>query len=427
MHQELFTLIQEKGLHGEEIVEKVKQKQAQFHNLLTDEAALRILARENGVKLEKKEKEINGFDAIVVGQPASGFARIMFIGEPRKFASKNNDNGLVVNVGIAHGGGDATLVLWNRDAREFLSTGARKNELILIKDALVKNLNPLELHTTLITRIEKLLNIEESQMGQINKIKPALINKMPIAKITAPLETIDLDCFIKKVAPVKTFNTNGKQGKLCRLEISDETGSTNLVCWGEFAEISSKLLPGRRISCDNLCAKLNKLTNAIELHTTFQTRIIESKEKTQEKGEKENGKEKNSNVSNLHDGDTGIVECTVKKLLEVKPIIMCSKCRMSLKAGSGKCQCGGEPEETIVAEAIIIDAAAAGEKTEMRCSFYDHRALHLLGMKSIAGDIAATIAKLKGPELEGKNFTLKISVKQNNFLNALSATCREFM
>jgi len=422
MQQELFTLIQEKGLHRAEIVEKIKEKQTQFHNLLTEEAALRILARENGVKLEKKEREVNGFDAAVVGQPASGLARILFVAEPRKFSSKNNDNGLVVNVGIAHNGGDATLVLWNRDAREFLATGARKNELILIKDALVKNLNPLELHTTLVTRIEKPTTTE--QLTSENNISRASENKITIAKITAPLETIDLDCLVKKVAPLKSFNTNGKQGKICRLEVADETGSTNLVCWGEFAEIASKLLPVKKISCDNLCAKLNKLTNVIELHTTFQTRIIESKEKTEENGQRE--KEK-TNINSLRDGDAGIIECTVKKLLEVKPIIMCSKCRMSLKAGVEKCQCGGEPEDTIVAEAIISDLDAVSEKSEMRCSFYDHRALHLLGMKSIAPDIAQTIAKLKGPELEGKNFTLKISVKQNNFLDALSATCREFI
>lgn len=320
----------------------------------------------------------------------------------------------MTSVGFAHTTGEATLVLWGKDCRDFLASETKKNDVITIHDALVKNLNPLELHSTLITKIER-PSAEEVIIAE--KIPTAHVNQIELSQLTNPVESCDVNCTVAKSGAARSFNSNGREGKICKIEIMQGKTTTTLVCWGGYAEIAEKLPQGSEILCQNLCAKLNKLSNQLELHTTDTTRIIA----TSSGKIAENKEEKTLHA--LRDGDTAAIEVTLKKLLEVKPLTMCIECRTSARHGAEKCEkCGGKTEETIVAEALITDGVK-----EMRCSFYDSRALHLLGMKSIAPDLAQIIAKLKAHEIEGRKYSLNVTVKQNHFLDALSATCREFL
>ncbi len=401
--QEIILQLQQRGV--ENIDEKIRQKQEKYHYLLTEDAAARIIAIENGVKTEKKEnKLITPLQNLKQGDRVTNVFKIHQFNEPKTF-SHNNRQGNLAAINLKHNSGECTLVLWNHDANKFLESNYNINDGILISDAVVKNVNPLEIHGDLLTRIEP-ANVQEISDREVKKVQ--------LSKLAPSEELITVNAFLNSIGSVKMFQKqNGQQGKMLRLMLESEEAKVPLVCWGEYAEIAKNLQNRSEATLTDVKAKVNKLNNDIELHTTPSTRLVTSGKTMQVNA-------KQTKINSIAEGQTCLVEATVQELKEVKTIKLCEKCFTACKTDT--CQCGGKATDTVVAEAIIADDSDA-----IVCTFFDSRALQLLEMKSIAPDIANTVGELKKEAIKGKKVNLLIIAKYNNFLNQLKANCRQVL
>ncbi len=368
--------------------QRIREKQEEFHGLLTKEAAARIIYRQNLAR----ETRITPLASLLTGQRVSNNFQVKRFFEPRRF-EKDNRSGVVLNM-LLSGEKEALLTLWNRDAEKILASDLNVNDEVLVSEAIVRNVNPLELNSDILTKVEK--------------VKTGYLETTPLNKLATRGELVTTSGFVSNIGEVKLFSKEKGQGKLCRALIRGET-SLNLVCWGEYAELLQGIQNNSKIVIVDAMAKHNKF-GALEIHSTKTTRLVVTGEK-QLPGEK--------NISELKEGEAAVIKGRVKELREVKSITLCSKCFSSIKV---QCQCGGEPRQSIVAEAIIAD-----ESGEVTCSFFDSRALRLLDMKTVSPDLAGITTDLKRQSVKEKQVALLVQPKFNNFLNALTANCRQVL
>ena len=408
--QAILQQLQEKGV--ENIEEKIAEKQAQYYNLLTQEAAVRLIARENGIKQEpQKEKSVTSLVGLSIGSRVSNVFNIAYFSEPKTF-TKQNRSGSLLSLGLKSLEGDCVLVVWNQEGRKIIESDLTVNSAIQVNDAVVKNVNPLELHSDLLTKIEPVQNSD---------IPNRTLKEMGIENITTGSEDlITTSGFLTNIGEVKKFakKNGGKnpEGKLSRCMVTNASASIPLVCWGEYAELVTQFEKGTQLILTDVKAKQNKLSNSIELHTTNSTRLLVGKEKTPQVAQKAQRQ-----ISELKEnGENVEINCTVEELKEVKTVKMCEKCFTVCKGET--CNCGGKTQETIVAEATLAD-----DSGKINCSFFDSRALQLLEMKSISPDIANTVGELKKEKLKGKQVKLIVNAKFNNFLNQVITNCRQVL
>ncbi len=400
---------------GEEnVAEKIREKQEKYHYLLTDEAAGRIICRENGIQLEKSKRPLTSLDQLESGQRVTNIFRIASFSEPKIF-KKSDRQGTLLTINLSYAGGQCTLLTWNTDAKAILASKLNVNDCVRVTDAVVKNLNPLELNLDLLAKIEP---FEETQVNDTNAeladsagIPLRDIIFSPIDKVTAS-ECIHVRGALANVSEIKTFQTKDREGKLRRGAVKNGATQIPLVCWGEYAELLTSEANGKELVIVDAKAKINKLSNAIEIHTGSNTRIVLNEIPQLEIA--------NKKISELKEGENTTIHVTLEELKEVKTINLCEKCFTSIKGEN--CQCGGKAKHTVVAEAVLAD-----ESGKLTCTFFDTRALQLLEMKSIAPDVAQIVTQLKQTQLKNRKLTLKITTKQNNYLNALTANCKQII
>ncbi len=390
------------GINKEELEEKIKEKQKKYHDLLTEGAAARIIASEKGIKKEKEEAT-TPLSNLAVGNRITNYFKITNFYEPKTF-SKNDRNGLYICIGLKNEEKEFAFILWNQDARDLLASDLNVNDCVKLSQAIVKNVNPLEIHCDLLTKIEKTNECNFSNRE---------VKKIELKDISESEELIAVEAFVTSVGEIKKFAKEKREGKLCRATLTNGKNEVQLVCWGEYAEILKEIENNSKILLTDVKVKRNKLSNSLEIHSSNTTRIIDKREKL-----KIETKEKT--INELKNGDAAIINCKLKELKEIKAIQLCEKC-FTVNKGQ-KCQCGGTASETIVAEAILKD-----ETGEVNCSFFDRRALQLLEMKAISSDIASTVCELKKGQIKDKKLKLLINTKFNNFLNKITANCKQLL
>lgn len=120
------------SLSKDQLEERVAEKIAQFHGLLTREVALKLIAKEKGLLSEKEEK-------ITLGDVKKGSRKLTFEGRIKKIwpmaQYKSGKKSRVIE--IEDGTGRMPLVLWNDDVN--LATRLRTQDSILVKGAYERN------------------------------------------------------------------------------------------------------------------------------------------------------------------------------------------------------------------------------------------------------------------------------------------------
>ncbi|MFH1246915.1 MAG: hypothetical protein V1644_00910, partial [Candidatus Micrarchaeota archaeon] len=207
--QTILEQLQEKV---ENLSEKIQEKQTQYYNLLTQDAACRLIARENNLKIEtiKREKQNTPLSGLAVGDRVTNTFKIHYFSEPKTF-TKNNRSGVLLTLGVKTTEGECTVVIWNKEARDMLTSNLTVNDSINIIDAVVKNTSPLEIHCDLLTKIEQCENSE---------IPNRQLKQITLEKLVASEELITTNGFLTSIGELKTFQrkNSGKnqEGKLSR-------------------------------------------------------------------------------------------------------------------------------------------------------------------------------------------------------------------
>lgn len=250
------------GLSREEIVRAINQKKAASGGFLTDEAAARLVAAEQGLDLKLEER----LPQIYIRQLVSGLndvtisGRVLLVNMPKMFFMPNG-SGQVARLLVADKTGTIGVVLWNDKAE--MARRIHLGQIVKVLHGYVRRSKhgELELHV--------------GERGDV-QIAPPDVNESDfppirdfcekIANISEGRRKVNVKGVIDTMYPMSTFQrSDGTQGKVSRMVIEDDTGCISAVFWDEKAEEAAKGGEGAVVLLMNAKVKKSR-SGALELH-----------------------------------------------------------------------------------------------------------------------------------------------------------------
>ncbi|MDP2717868.1 MAG: hypothetical protein Q8P02_03945 [Candidatus Micrarchaeota archaeon] len=362
-------------LSPEALDAQIRDKQEAFCGLLTEDAAVRVLAHEAGIPDVPRLFVPVPLSSAAPGVPISVVVRLMHVFAEKRFQTGSR-NGRLQKARVADASGEAELVLWNQDA-DFFST-VRRGDVLALRDVVPKTLSPLELHGRLSSEISKSENGDGLPQAATPRVK---LNALAAGEF-------DCACRIVEKQPLKAFERNGRKGYLCKIAVSDGSAVVPVACWDQNAHAADALAVGAPLLLEGASQKGG------EIHAGWSARILVGDEQA---GFSAASVYPEKTLADL-DGNAAKVAVTVQKVVDAKRSFMCPSC--GTKNGSSECGCGqtGLPAKTFVTMEVF-DASA-----QMRAVLFDEAALSFLGAK--ADTDLALLFPLKRDYLAGTSLNL---------------------
>lgn len=159
--------------------------------------------------------------------------RVMHISNVKKFTSKKGREGKLANMIITDDTGEIRVVLWTENIK-FLKK-ISEGDIIKINNAEVKQgFREDELHMKLDSNIQKL---EEDDFKTFPKYDDTITN---IEDVKGDMQ-LNLVARIVRIPRIRTFDKNGKEGKVLSLEIQDKTGKIQYTLWNRDTDLVDDL------------------------------------------------------------------------------------------------------------------------------------------------------------------------------------------
>ncbi|MBI5635769.1 hypothetical protein HY993_02285 [Candidatus Micrarchaeota archaeon] len=382
--------------------QKILEKQNQFAGLLTREGALAALCAENGLATaQKREITFSPLSSInAVGGQATCKVRLLHVFSQKNFESKGR-KGKLANCTISDGIKQANLTLWGKDVS--LVAKKPRNSMIVFEDLLVKNINPLDLSSTLLTRT---IDAEDDA-----KIARNAIPMLSLDKVTDQTE-FDFIARIVAVTESNQFEKSGKTGLVKKFVAQDQTAQLRVVCWDSNAEHLERVKVGDLVVVESAYAKQNS-DGQVEAHLGWKGRflsnpVIENSLPTREELLKQSFQL--AQLKQLQRDVVARVRVCVKSLSEAKYSVKCKECAFrqdNLEGGECPTCQSANLAKLLVVKAILDD----GESTCLGV-FFSQNALDLLEVKTATIN-PQTILELKKDSLVGKQLELVVKPQVN--------------
>jgi replication factor A1 len=159
--------------------------------------------------------------------------RVMSISNVKKFTSKKGREGKLANLILADETGRIRVVFWTENIK--LLDKIQEGDVVQINDVEVKQgFREDETHLNLHSSLEKLDPKEYPDLPPYNdKITP--LNEVKGD------EEVNVVGRITRVPRIRTFDRNGRDGKVASLELQDKSGTMQLTLWNKDTQIIEDL------------------------------------------------------------------------------------------------------------------------------------------------------------------------------------------
>ncbi len=192
--------------------------------------------------------------------------RVMHISHVKKFTSRKGREGKLANMILSDDTGEIRVVLWTENIK-FLKK-ISEGDIIKINNAEVKQgFREDELHMKLDSTIQKL---DEKDFETFPKYDDKITN---IEDIRGDMQ-VNVVARILRIPKIRTFNKNGKEGKVLSLEIQDKTGKIQFTLWNRDTDIVEDLELKEGDSIKILGALGRTRDNEVSLSNSWVGRII---------------------------------------------------------------------------------------------------------------------------------------------------------
>ncbi len=461
----LAEFVEKTGASEIEAVALVQKKRGEFAGLLSEDAAIKILCREAGVAVKEEDApvEFTALSAIsTAGERANAFVRVKNVFAPREF-EKEKRKGRVCNIAVADETAGANLALWNRDVDLVESGKIERNDLLEITGASARSLNPLELHSSLLTQIsvKKESELQGELASRAARIPRQEIPVKKLSEISAADAEVDAFARVLRVFDEKEFTRqDGKKGKLASLLVSDGTRQVRLVLWDKNADLARRTKVGDAVKVESAYCKQGQ-NGELELHAGWKGRVVLNPYKHDLAEKEKIWKELYSRclLSELAEGKEVIASGRVAEIYAAKTILKCKSCNATIPKPQmlppGLAE-GTAPVETIVEQLqnagletqnsnpesqvprcpscgsndsrdlLIVTAELDDGTASVRTTFFGKTGLELLGINDLTLD-ASTVLSLKKEFLLGENLLLVLAGRKNPNTGALEATCKHII
>ena len=172
-----------------------------------------------------KDLEDKSRDVTVAG-------RVISISNPRSFKTRKGQDGKVCNVELKDNTGEIRTVFWTQNIK--LLKNVKEGDIIQIKGVDIKE-GFSGLEATLMPR-STLVHMEEDP----SKFPAYEENITKIADIQ-PDTKVNIIARIVRIPTIRSYEKNGKEGKVASLELIDDSGSISYTLWNKNVDLIEEL------------------------------------------------------------------------------------------------------------------------------------------------------------------------------------------
>jgi replication factor A1 len=259
------------NLKEDQLREMVKNRKEEAGGLLTDEGAAHIVAYELGVTLEGKERFDTEIHIENLSQGINDISitgRVLLIGSTRSFTRKDGSEGKVKKLLIGDSTGFVDVTVWDDKTATVTEEEIKPDEIVRVSHAYVREglYGQLELNVGKRGSISKILDKSSKKYPQIQDYFRS------IESIREDTKFLSLKGKIKQIYSSSEFKrTDGTDGKVQRILLSDNTGDIICVFWDEKVELVNNFGIDDFIKITG--ARVRKGREEIEIHTVTSSEI----------------------------------------------------------------------------------------------------------------------------------------------------------
>lgn len=157
--------------------------------------------------------------------------RIMRISNAKTFTTKKGKDGKVANLMIADSSGEIRVVLWNDSIKHLKKV--KEGDIVKVNNVEIKDgYRAHEAHMQNRSIIEKIEDDNDY---------PTYDEKItPISDVKGEMQ-VNVIARIVRISRIRTYNSNGREGKFITLDLKDETGSISFTLWNKDVDIVNEL------------------------------------------------------------------------------------------------------------------------------------------------------------------------------------------
>ncbi|MBY8981703.1 MAG: DUF2240 family protein [Candidatus Lokiarchaeota archaeon] len=271
-------IIEETGLHKDEIENLVKGKKEELKGLISDEGALFIIAKELGVDVKDQNSDFMEDIEINISDITSNMKNIILVGRIKDisrintFKKKDGNTGKVGSFLLNDKTGDIRVVLWDDNTEILENDNFKIDELVKLVNGYAKEGKyGIEVH------IGNLGKVVLSPNDVDYKKYPKIVSKedIPINEINLSQRLVSVQGKVMQKSKLNEFEKkDGSLGKVCSIFLTDPTNSIRITFWDDKTDLLQDIETGNVIKITNLNPKQSTLDpNQIELSTSFNSGI----------------------------------------------------------------------------------------------------------------------------------------------------------
>ena len=223
---------------------------------------------ENTPLSEKNEQK--KISELVSGQDnISVTGRIMHISNVKKFTSRKGKNGKLANIILADETGEIRVVLWTNNIRSLKDV--EEGDIVKVNGVEVKQgFREDELQMNMDSTIKKIPEDSEDIFKAFPKYDDSITQ---IKDIKGDMQ-VNVIAGIIRIPRIRSFDKNGKDGKVASLEIQDKTGTIQYTLWNKDTNLIEDLKLKEGDSVKILGALGRERNGEISLSHSWLGRII---------------------------------------------------------------------------------------------------------------------------------------------------------
>lgn len=181
-----------------------------------------------------KDNELRKISELETGlHDISITGRVMHVSNTKIFTTKKGKEGKVANLMIADNSGEIRVVLWTDNIKHLKKIS--EGDIVKINNVEIKDgYRAQEAHMQNRSSIKKIDAESDDKY-------PAYEEKItPVSDIKGEMQ-VNIVARVVRISRVRTYNSNGREGKFITLDLKDNTGSTSFTLWNRDIEILDEI------------------------------------------------------------------------------------------------------------------------------------------------------------------------------------------
>ncbi len=267
---------EETDKNKEQILEEIEELQEKLGGFVTEEGAANILAKNNGVSIERDEPDVN---KLMIEDISEGMSNIDIVGrvtrafEPTEFQRKDGSKGKVANIVLKDKTGEIRTVLWGKMTKLITEGELEKGVPVQFEKVYIREGQDgsNEIHVNARTEVEPYPDDERAE-----DLPPVSEKKTKLGELDPESEYVDVVGRVTSVSEPKEFERGDKsRGKVANIRIMDDTGRCRVSLWDDKAEEAKDLEEGDSVLIENATVK-EGFKDSTELSVNRRSRIVQN-------------------------------------------------------------------------------------------------------------------------------------------------------